>query len=143
MHVHVHPTTTSCDVCPMAVSLLPTVSVAVTWDTARCFASLTAAQRWSFAAAHVTLLSRFRRLTAATMSANVSTAEPEHDSLGCLVKEMTDHRCFIVPQRGCQLMALFFLTVAVFTEPWSEMSSLLHYITKVLCCFKQCHIRSI
>lgn len=56
--------------------LPPTVSVAATWDTARCFGSLTAAQRWSFAAAHVALLSRSGRLTAATISANVSTAWP-------------------------------------------------------------------
>lgn len=51
-----------------------TVSVAATWATTQCFGSLTTARRWSFAAAHVTLLSLFRRLTPATISANVSTA---------------------------------------------------------------------
>lgn len=56
-----------------------TVSVAAMWDTTQCFESLTTAQRWSFAAAHVTLITLFRRLTAATISANVSTAGPEHE----------------------------------------------------------------
>lgn len=69
---------TSCD--GFALGGSPsTVSVAATWDTARCFGLLTTAQRWSFAAARVTPLSLFRQPTAATISANVSNAESEPD----------------------------------------------------------------
>ena len=62
-----------CDGVVDAASLW-TVSVAATWDTTQCFGSLTAAQRWSFAAAHVSLLSLSRLPTVVTTSANVSTS---------------------------------------------------------------------
>lgn len=51
-----------------------TVTVEATWDMTRFFGLLTTIQIWSFAAAHVPLLSLSRHLIAATVWTSVSTA---------------------------------------------------------------------
>lgn len=60
------------DVSDADAGSLWTDSVAATWDITQCFESPTTTQRWNFAAAHVSLLSLSRLLTAVTTSANVS-----------------------------------------------------------------------
>lgn len=135
----------------MVFSRLPfTVSVAAMWDTSRCFASLTTAQRWNFAAAHVTLFSLFGRHTAATISINVSKAALERESLyqpGCSVGQcrMCVCVCFeeniwhldtkIIYQTLKQICSFFVICHLAFNQP--------HNSSPILMSFNSCGVELI